>query len=171
MVSPNTVRQWGTSLALLILLFVGSIQMPVIAAATDSDSHPAKVDLNRADQAELEINEVPDLRERRLFGSMAPADDWRESLAHTWADFDWAPPGGETSAVVQARVNAALLSLAAAHPGETIVAASHGNAIALFLNSIDPSFGFDEWKDLRNPDLFLIPYGGNGPESFERIPH
>ena len=41
-------------MALLILLFVGSIQIPAVAAPTGSESHPAKVDLNRADQVELE---------------------------------------------------------------------------------------------------------------------
>ncbi len=51
---PATIRQWATPLALLILLFVGSIQMPAVAAATALDVHPAKVDLNRADQVELE---------------------------------------------------------------------------------------------------------------------
>ncbi len=141
-------------------------------SAVYSSPYPRAVDtvLPFTTQVGLKITEVPDLRERRLSGAMAPHADWRAWLAHTWADFDWAPPGGETSALVQNRMAASLLGLAGSHQGEAVLAASHGNAIALFLNSIDGSFGFDDWASLQNPDLFLIPYGDDGPRSFERIP-
>ena len=122
-----------------------------------------------ADQASLEVNLVEDLRERRLSAGIAPRSDWRKSLQRAWAEFDWAPPGGESSAQCQRRVAASLLDLAVAHPGDAMLAASHGHAIALFLNSIDRSFGFEDWAALMNPDLFLIRYGNDGPESFERI--
>ncbi len=149
--------------------------VPVLAelpiSAVYSSPYPRAVDTIRpfADQAGLEVNPVRDLRERRLTSGMAPRPRWREWLERTWAEFDWAPPGGESSAQCQRRVAASLRGLAMAHPGESVLAASHGNAIALFLNSLDASFGFEEWATLRNPDLFLISYGDGGPESFERI--
>ena len=51
-------------------------------------------------------------------------------------------PGGESMAEVYARMRDAVLKLAAEHPGETIVIASHGTAIQSFLNfasGIDPA--------------------------------
>lgn len=44
----------GIALALLILVFVGSIPMPALAESPDAAPGPAKVDLNHADQKELE---------------------------------------------------------------------------------------------------------------------
>ena len=149
--------------------------VPILAAllisAVYSSPYPRAADTVRpfADQAGLDVNLIQDLRERRLTSGLAPRTRWREWLERAWADFDWAPPSGESSAQCQHRVAASLLGLATDHPGESVLAASHGNAIALFLNSIDESFGFQEWEKLRNPDLFVITYSGDGPKSFERI--
>lgn len=149
--------------------------VPVLAeltiSAVYSSPYPRAVDTIQpfADQAGLAINPMQDLRERRLSSGMVPRAQLREWLEKAWAEFDWAPPGGESSAQCQRRVAESLLGIAKAHPGKAILAVSHGNAIALFLNSIDPAFGFEEWAALSNPDLFLIPYGEDGPESFERI--
>jgi len=35
---------------------------------------------------------------------------------------------------------------------------SHGNAIGLYLNLLDPTFGFDNWRVMRNPDLFRLVF-------------
>jgi len=32
------------------------------------------------------------------------------------------------------------------------------DAIGLFLNLLDDSFGFEEWADIKIPDLFRITY-------------
>ena len=140
-------------------------------SAVYSSPYPRAADTVQpfADRTGLNVILVDDLRERRLTSLMAPRPQWREWLEKAWAEFDWAPPGGESSAQCQRRVAESLLGIANAHPGKAILAVSHGNAIALFLNSIDPAFGFEEWAALSNPDLFLIPYGEDGPESFERI--
>ena len=45
-----------------------------------------------------------------------------------------AAPGGETLAQVYERMSRCILRIAREHPGETIVAASHGTAIQMFLN-------------------------------------
>ena len=149
--------------------------VPVLAdlpiSAIYSSPFPRAIDTVRpfADQAGLAVNLVEDLRERRLSSGVAPLPQWRAMLKKAWAEFDWAPPGGESNIQCQHRMFATLRGLTAAHPGESILAASHGNAIALFLNSIDSSFGFDEWAALRNPDLFLVSYRSEDPESFARI--
>jgi len=96
----------------------------------------------------------PDLRERAL--TTAHADDWEGLLRASWADFSLAHPGGESGLACQARVAACLARLAAAHRGERLLVASHGNAIALFLNTVDPTVGHAQWRAMRNPDLFRI---------------
>ena len=99
-----------------------------------------------------------DLRERTL--ADGPLPDWRDQLARTWADFDYRLPGGESSRQCQQRVVPCLTALAESHRGESIVVCSHGNAIALFLNSIDAGFGFDAWSAMPNPALYHARYDG-----------
>lgn len=83
-------------------------------------------------------------------------DDWRDQLLKTWQDFDYALPGGESSRQCQTRMVACMQSIAAA--SGTVVVCSHGNAIALFLNSIDPDFGFSEWEAMGNPHTYRLGY-------------
>ena len=99
-----------------------------------------------------------DLRERRLSGRWIL--DFEGVLRRTWDDFDFALPGGESSRACQERVVGCVSRLATAARGQTLLASSHGNAIALFLNSLDPAFGWSEWRAMRNPDLFRVVFNG-----------
>jgi len=108
----------------------------------------------------LTVTTVPELRERKL--TDVPRDDWEHLLRQAWADHDFALPGAESGRVVQARMDAALLDLAARHPGGKLAVVSHGNAIALLLNRLDPDFGFEAWKAMRNPDIFSVTWCESG---------
>ena len=112
-----------------------------------------------ANRLGLEISTVPGLRERKL--AEGRLEDWRDQLARTWHDFDYRLPGGESSRACQLRVSESLTQLAEQHTGARIAAASHGNAIALFLHTIDPTFGFEAWSQMRNPDLFEVTWSGS----------
>ena len=46
---------------------------------------------------------------------------------------------------------------------------THGNLIALVLQSLDHTFGYEGWKSLSNPDVFMVRGTGSGPMTFERI--
>ena len=95
------------------------------------------------------------LRERELTNQWL--DDHMEALRCVWDDFDLALPGGESGVECQRRVGAALRDLRARHDdGERVLVCSHGNAIGLHLNWLDQSFGFDDWTEMRNPDLFAV---------------
>ena len=60
------------------------------------------------------------------------------------------------------------LDAIAAESGEPALLVSHGNLMTLLLNSIDASFGFDAWKAMTNPDVFLLEPRTDG-YSIERI--
>lgn len=114
-----------------------------------------------ATQAGLEIEILPGLRERKLTAAMTP--EWPEIVKRAWADLDFAPPGCESGRACLARIKQCLDGLAVTNSGRTILACSHGNAIGLFLRTMDPSFGYDEWRAMRNPHLLRIDYRTDGP--------
>jgi 2,3-bisphosphoglycerate-dependent phosphoglycerate mutase len=87
-------------------------------------------------------------------------DEFWPVIDRYWADADFALPDGESNRACARRMAQAIDRLAAQHRGETIALASHGNALALYLGTIDPSFGYEQWRAMRNPDLFRISYEG-----------
>lgn len=117
--------------------------------------------------ARIELQIDSDLSERRLSGHWIR--DFEEILRKTWADFDFALPGGESSRACQERVTGCVSRLATAVQGQTLLVSSHGNAIALFLNSLDPAFGWPEWQAMGNPDLFRTRLNGPRWEPVVRL--
>lgn len=108
-----------------------------------------------AEARDLPIRTDDRLRERELTDQWL--DDHMEALRRVWDDFSLTLPGGESSAECQRRVVEAVGDLRAHHePDARVLVCSHGNAIALYLNHLDPSVGFAEWKALRNPDLIAV---------------
>jgi 2,3-bisphosphoglycerate-dependent phosphoglycerate mutase len=101
----------------------------------------------------------PALRERVL-ARRNLGDEFWPVIERYWADADFALPDGESNRACARRMAQAIDGLAARHRGETIALASHGNALALYLGTIDPSFGYEQWRAMRNPDLFRIVYEG-----------
>ncbi|MEM7077068.1 MAG: histidine phosphatase family protein [Pseudomonadota bacterium] len=116
-----------------------------------------------ANRLGLPLYQHRDLAERRL--SSLRLDDWRAQLARTWKDFDYVLPGGESSRACQNRVCSALQQIAQQHADhDTVAVCSHGNAIALFLQHLQPTFGFDDWATMGNPEIYLCRHS---PEGFE----
>jgi 2,3-bisphosphoglycerate-dependent phosphoglycerate mutase len=102
----------------------------------------------------LIIETVDDLRERLLSSSDLP--EWRTHLKSSWNDFDYAPPGGETSRVAQARVVRVLDTIASRHRAGTVILASHGNLIALALNAFLPNVDYAFWESIPMPAVFTL---------------
>lgn len=97
-----------------------------------------------------------DLRERKLCDGIR--SDWMNLLERSWRDFAFSLPGCESSHECQSRVRRCLEEIARENEGMTVAVASHGNAIGLFLNSLDPGFGFEQWREMKNPDIFEIDW-------------
>lgn len=90
-------------------------------------------------------------------------NDFTELVRQAWTDFDFALPGCESSAAAQQRIVRTIEERVDLHTGYCIAVSSHGNIIDLYLNAIDPSFGFENWQAMRNPDVFKIVYNNSGP--------
>ena len=110
-------------------------------------------------------NPVEDLRERLL--SPVPLPDWEICVRKSFEDPDHRAEGGESHRDLLRRWKAAL-SLIYAAKGRPVFA-THGGMTAALFHDLDPSFGFDGWKSLRNPDLFEIEIEGPRLVAFQRL--
>ena len=50
-----------------------------------------------------------------------------------------------------------------------IVLVTHGNLMSLLLHHISPTFGFQEWAQLSNPDVYIVEKINGQQLHFERI--
>lgn len=117
-----------------------------------------------AQTAGLSVQVIADLRERKLTTRWQDQrDDWFAILQHAWADFSFALPHCESGYACQQRMCHCLAKLAANHRGQTLLICSHGNAIALYLNSLESSFRFEAWAAMQNPEVFRIIYDAGRP--------
>lgn len=95
------------------------------------------------------------LSERLLSSEELP--DWLEKLKETYVDKDLKFIGGESSNEATHRITEVVEELKqSTHMSVVIV--THGNIMSLLLNHFQPHFGFDEWKQLSNPDVFEIEF-------------
>jgi len=120
-----------------------------------------------AERAGLAIVEDARLHERVL--SERPLDDWLEHIRRSYEDMDHiAGTGGESLRETQTRALAALADIMAR--GHRLPAVtSHGNLISTILRAADPDFGFEDWRALRNPDLFELSFDGARLVGYRRI--
>lgn len=88
-----------------------------------------------------------------------PAADWRNRLRLSFADPGLSWPGGESGRDATARGRAAVDAATEGVEGAVAIV-THGNLLALILQSFDGRSGFDAWAKLTNPDIFRIDRGG-----------
>jgi 2,3-bisphosphoglycerate-dependent phosphoglycerate mutase len=94
--------------------------------------------------------------------------DFNAAVEATWRDFAFAYPNGESNAAAQSRVSAAVTRIAAAHPGRVAIA-SHGNAIALFLRTLDPAVDFAFWSRMSMPDIYEVTWPPGASPALRRV--
>lgn len=98
--------------------------------------------------------------EKRM--SDQPITDIKAARVRMWEDFDFRLPGGETNAEAQNRAMGALERVRASHPDAAVAVGSHGTLIALILNAVTSSFGYDDWRAMPMPDIFRIDFPDSG---------
>jgi 2,3-bisphosphoglycerate-dependent phosphoglycerate mutase len=97
------------------------------------------------------------LRERVLSSDESP--DWVDLLEQTFKDPDLKFEGGESSKEASARGLQVIGELLVS-PEESIAVVTHGNLLSLILGNYEKGFGFREWKELSNPDVFELTGDG-----------
>ena len=88
-----------------------------------------------AQHLELPITTVCDLRERRL-GDFTNSD-FLAAVQDTWTDPEFVHPRGESNRAAQRRVRSFVNQLQTQNKHAHIVLSTHGNLMALLLNSFD----------------------------------
>lgn len=106
------------------------------------------------------------LRERVL--SDRDLEDRLDHIRRSFAEPDYRAPGGESLDQTAQRAIAALTDIAAAGHRLPVVS-SHRNLIASVLRSMDTAFGFEQWQELRTPDLFEVDLDAGRPVRFVRL--
>lgn len=99
------------------------------------------------------------LKERVL--SSEDRSDWLEKLQQTYVDMDLKFTEGESSNEATQRINGVVEELKLG-TDKYVAIVTHGNIMSLLLNHYQPSFGFEEWKQLSNPDVFEMDFGKEG---------
>ncbi len=97
--------------------------------------------LNELQEHKIEPNETRDLSPMRC---------------KVWEDFDFAPDKFESSRVAQRRIVRTIQSLMLHHQDEVIVICLASDAIALFLNAIDPGFTLKTWQMAGIPEIVRL---------------
>jgi broad specificity phosphatase PhoE len=110
--------------------------------------------------------ETNDLLTERVLSSQN-LTNWLEKLRATFDDFDLKFEGGESSYEAVDRIVSVVEEVLNSEEKNTIIV-THGNLLSLLLNHYNNEFGFDDWQNLRNPDVFLLKNESN-KVTFERV--
>lgn len=108
-----------------------------------------------AKEKNMEIEIDQRLSERVL--SAEPLIDWQEKLQASFDDLDTIFSGGESSRQAMERGKSVLKELQHGKRRHILIA-THGNLMALIIKSFLPSFGYEDWKNLSNPDIYQIDF-------------
>jgi 2,3-bisphosphoglycerate-dependent phosphoglycerate mutase len=85
-----------------------------------------------------------------------------------FADLDFRVDSSESGREAQAR-GLSVLREALDSPYELPALVSHGQLMTHLLSNIDVSFGFEAWRSLSNPDVYLVEQSADGVLSFGRL--
>lgn len=106
-----------------------------------------------AKELNIDIETDRKLEERILSSQNHP--DWFEKLRKTFDDLDLKFEGGESSIDAMNRIVEVVKKVFKSNNKTTIIV-THGNLMSLLLKHFNNNFGFDDWKSLSNPDIYLL---------------
>lgn len=113
-----------------------------------------------AEKRGLEVEKDERLGERVL-SSNYNLPNWLEILEKSFQDLSLSLEGGESSQEAINRVKSLIEELEDIRE-EHIALVSHGNLTTLLLKIFDEVYGFDEWKAMSNPDVYMIHLKSDG---------
>lgn len=77
-------------------------------------------------------------------------------------------PGGESSTEAMKR-GVSVLEEVLEQPATNIAIVTHGNLLCLMLRYYNKAYGFAEWKNMTNPDVFELVFHSKKTVSIQRI--
>jgi 2,3-bisphosphoglycerate-dependent phosphoglycerate mutase len=111
-----------------------------------------------AELKQIEVETDERLSERIL--STKVLEDWLEKLQATYNDLNLKFDGGESTHEAMARVVRVVEEVLNGEAENTLIV-THGNLMSLLLKNYQSDFGFEQWKNLSNPDVFLLEFEEN----------
>ncbi|MFS0655096.1 histidine phosphatase family protein [Bacillus sp. 179-C3.3 HS] len=119
-----------------------------------------------AHMKQLTVKIDDSLSERVL--SNKSLDDWVEKLKLSFTDLNFKCEGGESSQEAMERIVEILHEQIHLEADQTLFV-THGNLMSLLLKHVDPNIGFNEWKNLSQPDVYVLKYVRLRQMKIERI--
>lgn len=120
-----------------------------------------------AESAGLQVRTIDDLRERKLGEGLLP--DFLVHMERSFADERYCMPGCESLVATAERGIRGLAEVDLSAQSCDPAIASHGNLIASVIRTLDPHFGFDAWKAMKNPDLFHVEFENGRLVTYQRL--
>lgn len=115
-----------------------------------------------ADGAGLEVEIVPDFRERGIDNVWI--EDFNSFARRQWSDFDYKLSGGESLREVQHRNISALEAASERFENRNFAVGSHGTALSTIINYYDPKFGYADFEEIKPLMPFVVCFEFNGSE-------
>lgn len=106
-----------------------------------------------AERKQLQVYTDVRLQERVI--SHEHLDHWLDVLEQTYLDEDLKLEGGESSREAVDR-GIQLVQELIERAEKTVIIVTHGALLSLLIRYYDPQFGFEDWKKLSNPDVYLL---------------
>ena len=120
-----------------------------------------------AEDKEYSIELMDNLRERKVADHYI--DEFFEFAARQWNDFDYSLPGGESFNEVQERGLKVLNKIVNNNEQGNIIVAGHGTWLGVMLNYFDDSFDYEDWRNIKMPDIFLFNYSNRNLKEIKKI--
>lgn len=122
-----------------------------------------------AESLGVAIQIQPDFRERTLAAKDMAFDDFEGALRATFADPDFAHPGGESNREAAQRGVAALLRVLEEYAGKRIAIGIHGSLMTVIMGAFDPQYDFHFWQTMTMPDIYKLTFEEKQLRSVERL--
>ncbi|WP_328699978.1 histidine phosphatase family protein [Chengkuizengella marina] len=164
--SESKLSEQGFKQAQYLPEFFSNIKVDRIISSPFLRAIQSAKPISKNKKIQIEIDNR--LSERVL--SIANLPDWFEKLKATFDDVKLKYEGGESSQEAMNRIAEVMDSVLTSEPENTIIV-THGNLMSLLLMKYNKEFGFECWKNLSNPDVFLLSNISNTKNniSIERI--
>ncbi|WP_026679469.1 histidine phosphatase family protein [Fictibacillus gelatini] len=154
--STSQLTEKGVQQAELLADFFSTIQVERIISSPFLRAIQSVEPISGMKKLNIEIDRR--LSERILSTKDLP--DWLEKLKATFNDLKLKFEGGESSQEAMNRIVCVVDEVLQSEVENTLLV-THGNLMSLLLRHYDSHFGFNGWRNLSNPDVFLLRFSNN----------